>query len=63
MESAGEHKAVNALINAVDAELKAFKQQRLKAYPKEYYSIPKNRKRRNNYSKQYYLLLKSKKLK
>ena len=63
MESAGEQEAANALINAVDKELEAFKQQILKAYPKEYYSIPKNRKRRNNYSKQYYLLLKSKKLK
>lgn len=63
MESVGEHEAVNALINAVDVKLKAFKQQRLKNYHKEYYSKPKNRQRRNNYSKQYYQLLKLKKLK
>jgi hypothetical protein len=63
MENAGEHEAVNAVINAVDAELTAFKQQRLKEYPKEYYSKPVNRKRRNNYNKEYYQLLKLKKLK
>jgi hypothetical protein len=63
METAGEHEAVNALINAVDTELEAFKQQKLKEYSKEYYSIPKNRQRRNNYSKEYYQLLKLKKLK
>ncbi len=63
MESSGEHEAVNALIKAVDAELIAFKQQRLKAYPKEYYSKPKNRQRRNKYSKQYQQLLKLKTLK
>ena len=63
METAGEHKAVNALINAVDAELKAVKQQRLKAYTKEYYSNPANKKRRNDYSKQYQQMLKLKTLK
>lgn len=50
MKCAGEHEAVNALINAVDKELQAFKQQRLKAYPKEYYSKPANRQRRNIYN-------------
>jgi len=63
MECAGEHEAVNALIKAVDTELQAVKQQRLKAYPKEYYSNPVNRNRRNNYNKEYYQLLKLKKLK
>jgi hypothetical protein len=63
MESAGEQEAANALINSVDKQLEAFKQQSLKNYSKKYYSIPKNRNRRNNYNKQYYLLLKSKKLK
>jgi len=63
METAGEHEAVNALINSADKELEAFKQQKNKAYHKEYYSQPRNRNRRNNYSKEYYQLLKSKKLK
>jgi preprotein translocase subunit Sec63 len=63
MENAGEHEAVNALINAVDAEFKAFKQQKLKKYLKEYYSKPVNRQRRNNYNKQYQLKLKLKRLK
>ena len=63
METAGEQEAVNALINAVDKELEAFKQQRLKMYHKEYYSIPKNRHRRNNYSKHYQQQLKLKQLK
>jgi hypothetical protein len=63
MYTSNEQQEVNALISAVDAELEAFKQQRLKAYPKEYYSKPKNRQRRNNYNKQYYQLFKLKKLK
>jgi hypothetical protein len=63
METAGEAEAINALINAVDKELEAFKQQRLKAYHKEYYSIPVNKQRRNNYSKQYQQQLKLKQLK
>ncbi len=63
MECAGEHEAVNTLINAVDAELEAFKEQKLKNYPKEYYAKPTNRQRRNNYNKEYYQLLKLKQLK
>lgn len=63
MENAGEHEAVNALIKAVDAELQAVKQQRLKAYHKEYYTKPVNRNRRNNYNRQYQQLLKLKRLK
>ena len=63
MESAGEHEAINALINAVDADFKAFKQQRLKAYHKKYYSIPVNKQRRNNYSKEYRQMLRLKQLK
>lgn len=63
METAGEYKAVNALINAVDKELEAFKQQKLKAYHKEYYSVPTNKQRRNNYNKHYRQMLKLKQLK
>lgn len=63
MESAEEHAAVNALIDAVDAELQAFKQKKLKDYHKEYYSKPVNRKRRNNYNKEYQQRLKLKQLK
>lgn len=63
MENAGEYEAVNALINAVDAELKAFKQQQLKNYHIEYYAKPVNRQRRNNYNKQYRQLLKLQQLK
>tara|TARA_R110002012_G_scaffold281406_1_gene470464 strand:+ start:49 stop:240 length:192 start_codon:yes stop_codon:yes gene_type:complete len=63
METAGESEAVNALIDVVDGDLKAFKQQRLKAYHKEYYSIPANRNRRNLYNKQYHQMLKFKSLK
>jgi hypothetical protein len=63
MECAGEQEAVNALINAVDAELKAFKRQTIKEYHKEYYAKPVNRKRRNNYNRQYQQLLKLKRLK
>jgi hypothetical protein len=63
MESAGEHEAVNALIDAVDVELKAFKQKKLKEYSKEYYAKPVNRNRRNKHNKEYYQLLKLKRLK
>lgn len=62
MGNLGEDEAVNALINTVDAELKAFKQQKLKNYHKEYYAKPVNRQRRNNYSKQYHQRLKLKTL-
>ncbi len=60
MENLGEAEAVNDLINAVDAELKAFKEQRLKEYRKNYYAKPVNKQRRDNYSKQYQQRLKSK---
>ncbi len=60
MENAGEAEAVNAWINTVEAELKAFRQQELKKYPKHYYSKPVNRNRRNNYNRQYQQMLKSK---
>lgn len=63
MYTSNEHTAVNALINAVDAELQAFKQQRLKEYPREYYAKPANRERRNNYNKKYQQILKLKQLK
>lgn len=63
MENAGEDKAVNDLINAVEAELTAFKQQKLKNYHKEYYSKPVNKQRMNNCSKQYQQMLKLKSLK
>lgn len=63
MYTSNEHEAVNALINAVDTELTAFKQQTLKNYHKEYYAKPANRQRRNKYNKQYQQLLKLKKLK
>jgi len=63
MEIAGEAEAVNALIDAVDADFKSFKQQKIKAYPKEYYSKPVNRNRRNNYNKHYYQLRKFKSIK
>ena len=63
MYTSNEQQEINALINAVDAELQAFKQKRLKEYPKEYYSKPANRKRRNNYNKKYHQMLKLKRLK
>ena len=63
MESGGEYKAVNALINAVDADIKTFKQKQIKEYSKEYYSKPVNKQRRNNYNKGYQQMLKLKQLK
>ena len=53
METAVEHEAINALINAADADVKSFKQQKIKAYQKKYYSKPVNRNRKNNYNKHY----------
>jgi len=63
METAGEAEAVNALIDSVDADLKAFNQQQFKTYQKEYYSKLANKQRRNNYNKHYQQLLKLKHLK
>ena len=60
MESGGEYKAVNALIDAVDADIKTFKQKQIKEYSKEYYSKPVNKQRRNNYNKKYQQMLKLK---
>ena len=63
MESGGEYKAVNALINAVDADIKTFKQKQIKEYSKEYYSKPVNKQRRNKYNKKYQQMLKLKQFK
>ena len=63
METAGEAGAVNALINAVDADIKSFKQQKFTEYQKEYCSKPENKKRKNLYNKQYQQMLKLKSIK